>query len=257
MGIGNTITTEFISMRTFSVLLVVCLTVSCLQAQKQGKGGKGGNGGKGGSGGKKPAKGEEKMGGLCLSEEETMMICKAGTAFGDKAKAAMEACANGVATGRKGKGKGKGKGNGKGKGKGNGKGKGKGQGQKCPKFSEIMDWAEEEYADEMCIFTELGWLDNDMKVDEALINADIATLPNEIGEALNGEGYMKCYKNLMKKMKGMAPECDSKYSEEEMGHLGELADAIAHTECFKKTFMTSCAGYVKKTMMMNLMPAGK
>merc|ERR1712098_110613 len=104
MGIGNTITTEFISMRTFSVLLVVCLTVSCLQAQKQGKGGKGGNGGnggkggKGGNGGKKPGKGEEKMGGLCLSEEETMMICKAGTAFGDKAKAAMEACANGVAT---------------------------------------------------------------------------------------------------------------------------------------------------------------
>merc|ERR1719318_2425664 len=63
-----------------------------------------------------------------------------------------------------------------------------------------MDWAAEEYAGEMCVFTELGWMDNDMVSDDDLIEADIATLPTEIAEALTGDGYDECVAKAEEKM---------------------------------------------------------
>merc|ERR1712123_463034 len=96
----------------------------------------------------------------------------------------------------KGKGKGKGK-----KPKGRGldvlldmrakkpKGKGKGKGSKptsCPESAEIIAMAAEKYAGEICMFTAMGWLDNDMVADDNIIEADLMTLPNEISDALTG-----------------------------------------------------------------------
>merc|ERR1712123_460490 len=214
------------SMRSLILVLVVSLTVASVQAKKA-KGGKGG----------KPAK--EEHSGLCLSEEKMMMICHAGSALGEKANAAMEVCAaNAEERAKKGKGKGKAK----------GKGKGKGKSPKCPTVAEIMDMAGEEYAGEMCVFTELGWMDNDMNSDEELIQADIDTLPSEIAEALNGEEYDQCVTKAEEKMASMAPECDASYTEEEMSQLGELGNAVAHTECFKAIFAKSCGSYVKNSL---------
>ena len=42
----------------------------------------------------------------------------------------------------------------------------------------------------------MGWLDNDMISDDNLIMEDIMTFPNEISDALNGEGYEKCIANM-------------------------------------------------------------
>merc|ERR1712123_176835 len=157
-------------MRSLILVLVVSLAVASVQAKKA-KGGKGGN----------PAKKEPS--GLCLSAEKMMMICHAGSALGEKANAAMEVCtATAEERAKKGKGKGKAK----------GKGKGKGKTPKCPTVAEIMDMAGEEYAGEMCVFTELGWMDDDMNSDEELIQTDIDTLPAEIAEALNGDEYDQC-----------------------------------------------------------------
>merc|ERR1719357_1735410 len=89
--------------------------------------------------------------GMCLAEEDAMnmmRICHKGSALGEKANAAMEACAAKVQTRAK---------NGKGKGKGKGK-----KPNKCPTVDEIMQWADEEYAEEVCLFTEVGWLDNEI-----------------------------------------------------------------------------------------------
>ena len=174
------------SMRSLILVLVVSLAVASVQAKKA-KGGKGG----------KPAKKEPS--GLCLSEEKMMMICHAGSALGEKANAAMEVCAANAEERAK-------KGKGKGKAKGKGKGKGKGKSPKCPTVAEIMDMAGEEYAGEMCVFTELGWMDNDMNSDEELIQADIDTLPDEIAEALNGDEYDQCVTKAEEKMASMAPE---------------------------------------------------
>merc|ERR1712106_679526 len=57
--------------------------------------------------GGKPAK--AKPAGLCLSKENMMMICHAGSALGEKANAAMEVCSAKAESRAKSKGKGKGK----------------------------------------------------------------------------------------------------------------------------------------------------
>ena len=72
---------------------------------------------------------------MCLAEEDAMnmmKICHKGSALGEKANAAMEACTAKVQARAK---------NGKGKGKGKGK-----KPSKCPTVDEIMQWADEEYA---------------------------------------------------------------------------------------------------------------
>merc|ERR1711892_406597 len=104
-----------------------------------------------------------------------MMICHAGSALGEKTNAAMEVCSANAEARAKSKGKGKGK----------GKGNGKGKAPKCPTVDEIMQMVGEEYAGEICVFTELGWMDEAMNSDDELIQADIETLPNEIAEALS------------------------------------------------------------------------
>ena len=54
---------------------------------------------------------DSKEAGLCMSEEEVVYWCTAGTPLGDKLGAAMESCSETEEpAGRKGKGKGKGKG---------------------------------------------------------------------------------------------------------------------------------------------------
>ena len=69
-----------------------------------------------------------------------MMICKAGTALGERTMAAMETCSdNAMAEGRAKKGKGNGK-----KPKPN-KGKGKGK-DKCPSVDQLEAMAMEKYA---------------------------------------------------------------------------------------------------------------
>merc|ERR1719431_872012 len=126
------------NMKTYILLLVVVFSVAAVQAKKaNGKG--------------KPSKGEkEPKSGFCMSDEEMMMFCHAGSALGEKANAAMETCAAAVDMR-------------KGKGKKPSKGKGK-----CPTHEELMEMAAGEYAGEMCVFTELGWIDSDYVSDDAL-----------------------------------------------------------------------------------------
>merc|ERR1712066_372656 len=114
-------------------------------------------------------------------------------------------------------------GKGKGKGKSKGKGKGKGNG-KCPSVAEIMDWAAEEYAGEICVFSEMGWLDNDFNTNDELIETDIDTLPSEIAESLKGDEYDECVVEAEKKMEKMAKKKMKKctYSEEDIAQLDDL-----------------------------------
>merc|ERR1719369_408938 len=66
-----------------------------------------------------------------------MNICHAGSTLGEKANAAMAACSATAEERAK-------------------KGKGKGKGKKCPSVDKIMDMVAEEYAGEICVFTEIG-----------------------------------------------------------------------------------------------------
>ena len=54
--------------------------------------------------------------------------------------------------------------------------------------------------------------------------------------------------------------CDASYTEEEMAQLGELVNAVPHTECFTAIFAKSCGSYIKNnlaSMFGDMMPAGK
>ena len=65
---------------------------------------------------------------------------------------------------------------------------------------------------EMCVFTELGWIDSDYVSDDALILEDINTLPTEIAEALNSDEYDQCVEEAeAKMMKMMKKELGNKY----------------------------------------------
>merc|ERR1719370_2505356 len=211
-------------MRSLIIVLVLSLAVASVMAKK-GKGDK------------------EEGKGLCLTEENMMMICKAGTSLGEKTMAAMETCSdNAVAEARAKKGKGK-------KPKPN-KGKGKGK-NKCPSVDKLEKMAMDEYADEICVFQELGWMDSDMNEMEEVIQADIDTLPTEIAEALKGEQYEACLAKAEEKMKSMDKKykkCQKEYDEEEKARLVELFIGIAETECFMAVFKKSCGSYVKNNL---------
>merc|ERR1719431_259795 len=140
-----------------------------------------------------------------------MKICHAGSTLGEKANTAIATCSATAEERAK---------------------KGKGKSPKCPTVNKIMDMVAEEYAGEICVFTEMGWLDENMNSDDNLIEEDIASLPTEISEALNSEGYDTCVQ----------------MAEEKMANLGELVNGIAHTECFMKIFKESCGSYVKNTI---------
>merc|ERR1711936_1215544 len=168
---------------------------------------------------KPKGKGKDKAG-YCLSEDQMMRICHAGSAVGEKAMAAMEACqADTTAAGRalavldmrK-------------KKPNNGKGKGKGKGKsKCPTAEKLMSDAADEYAGELCVF-------------------------NEISEALTGEDYDKCVAKVEKKIMKQGKKCNDAYTEEEGAQLMEVVNAVAHVECFKAMFDKSCAEYVSNTI---------
>merc|ERR1739838_318771 len=145
-----------------------------------------------------------------------MMFCHAGSALGEKANAAMETCAAAVDM--------------------------KPSKGKCPTHEEIMGMVAEKYAGEMCVFTELGWIDSDYVSDDALILEDINTLPTEIAEALNSDEYDQCVEEAEAKMmkmmkKELGNKCLKTYTEEEMAEGAEVMNGIAHTECFKGIFM--------------------
>merc|ERR1719342_115047 len=131
------------------------------------------------------------------------------------------------------------------------KGKGKGKGKdKCPTVDDIEEWAMEEYAGEICVFQELGWMDSDMNEMEEVIQADIDTLPAEIAEALNGEPYEKCLAKAEKKIMSMAKKYKKcKYNAEEKARLEELFTGIAETECFMGVFKQSCGSHILGGMM--------
>ena len=52
------------------------------------------------------------------------------------------------------------------------------------------------------MFSEVGWLDNDMVPQEDVITVDIATLPAEMSEALLGDEFDQCVTDLEEKAFG-------------------------------------------------------
>merc|ERR1712111_257784 len=48
--------------------------------------------------------------------------------------------------------------------------------EQCYSYDEIMQWVEEEYADDACVLQSIGWMGNDFEFDEDQIEADVMSL---------------------------------------------------------------------------------
>merc|ERR1712110_1192206 len=57
--------------------------------------------------------------------------------------------------------------------------------KKCPSVDEVEAWFMEEHQDELCVFSELGWLDNSGNWSEAAAQADLATLSPNVTAVLS------------------------------------------------------------------------
>merc|ERR1712061_923368 len=191
----------------------------------------------------------EKSDGLCMGPEEVAYWCTAGTPLGEKLMGAMMTCSGSeeeeeeMPAGRK-------KGGKKCKKGKKCKGKGKGKGKKCPTVDEVEAWFMEEHQDELCVFSELGWLDNSGNFSDAAAEADLATLSPNVTAVLSEDNMQQCMEMVMEKMaedkivKKCVVNGKGNYSEEEKAKLEELATATAGIQCFLHMFQDSCKEYV-------------
>merc|ERR1712110_441885 len=169
--------------------------------------------------------------GLCLEDDEVVAMCTVGTDIGSKLEAAAAACENGPAAGRR-------------------RGKGKGQ-KKCPTVEEVWEKVQEEMGDELCVFQQIGWLDESYEFDNATAVADIASLPQEVSMALDENDMGECVESVMEYMgedKKMA-KCWDKYSEEDQEALMGMGYLTASVKCFLDGFMDACGEHVKAELM--------
>merc|ERR1711978_171521 len=103
------------------------------------------------------------------------------------------------------------------------KGKGKGKGKKCPSVDEVEAWFMEEHQAELCVFSELGWLDNSGNWSEAAAQADLATLSPNVTAVLSEDSIQQC----MEMVKKCVDNGKGNYTEEDLAKMQELATATA------------------------------
>merc|ERR1711988_1210534 len=128
------------------------------------------------------------------------------------------------------------------------KGKGKGKGKKCFTVEEVEAWFMEEFAGELCVFSELGWLDEAGNYDNVTAEADLMTLPSNVSAAVSQENMEQCMGTVLQEMSEdkKVKKCveSGKYTEEDLGKLQELAKATAGMKCFVNMFQKSCNNFV-------------
>merc|ERR1719309_986107 len=129
-----------------------------------------------------------------------------------------------------------------------GRKKGKGKSKKCFTVEEVEAWFMEEFAGELCVFSELGWLDDAGNYDNVTAEADLMTLPSNVSAAVSQENMEQCMGKVLQEMSEdkKVKKCveSGKYTEEDLGKLQELAKATAGMKCFVNMFQKSCNTFV-------------
>merc|ERR1711915_407416 len=68
--------------------------------------------------------------------------------------------------------------------------------EQCYSYDEIMQWVEEEYADDACVLQSIGWMGNDFEFDEDQIEADVMSLDPVVTAPLFA-GHQDCVDQVM------------------------------------------------------------
>merc|ERR1719244_2510386 len=181
-------------------------------------------------------------GGLYFDENEVNMACTAGTPLGVKIARASAACMEASTeeefevvteiTNRRRKCRGR-----------RCKGKGK---KKCPSVGDVKEKMETEMEGDLCILSQLGWIDADGQAIEDVMAADLMTLPRDVSAKLSEDKVAECADKMVTKMAKKHKRCAKMYSPDDMDQLRELGLKVASYKCFEKQFAKSCEEFVRQ-----------
>merc|ERR1712034_285130 len=180
-------------------------------------------------------------GGLYFDVGEVALACTAGTPMGEKLANAMEACtgstesttAMSTAVNTK---------------------KKTCRGRRCrskfskkrPSVENIKNMIGKDMKVDLCILNKLGWVDTEGEAVEAVMTADLMTLPTEVSANLSEEKVDNCAEKIVSKMSQRNKRCAKKYSADEVSELSKLGLKVASYTCFQKQFAKSCQGFVRE-----------
>jgi len=182
-------------------------------------------------------------GGLYFDENEVNMACTAGTPLGVKIAQASAACMEAsteeefevvteIVANRRRKCRGR-----------RCKGKGK---KKCPSVDDVKEKMETEMEGDLCILSQLGWIDADGQAIEDVMAADLMTLPMDVSAKLSEDKVAECADKMVTKMAKKHKRCAKMYSSDDMDQLRELGLKVASYKCFEKQFAKSCQEFVRQ-----------
>merc|ERR1719244_856877 len=181
-------------------------------------------------------------GGLYFDENEVNMACTAGTPLGVKIAQASAVCMETSTeedfevvteiTNRRRKCRGR-----------RCKGKGK---KKCPSVGDVKEKMETEMEGDLCILSQLGWIDADGQAIEDVMAADLMTLPRDVSAKLSEDKVAECADKMVTKMAKKHKRCAKMYSSDDMDQLRELGLKVASYKCFEKQFAKSCEEFVRQ-----------
>jgi len=191
---------------------------------------------------------QDDEGGLCFDGSEVALACTAGTPVREKLVQAFSACFEGedgeVAEERRGRGK-------KGCRGRKCKGKGKRPKQSCPTVDSILEKIELEMEQDLCVMSQLGWIDEDGQPINQTMTEDVMSLPQEVSAQLTDDAVGECAMEMAMEMATKLAEnpkharCADKYTQEDTDRLEEVGMMVANYKCFQSMFNKACQGLVR------------
>jgi len=131
--------------------------------------------------------------------------------------------------------------------------------KKCPPVEKIKGFIAEKMADDICLLSELGWIDSEGNEIPEVMAADISGLPEEIRASLSEESISACAVEMEAMMREKHANEHKRctrakmYSEDDLAQLREFGLKIASYKCFKKMFNDACAETVKNEIYIYFM----
>merc|ERR1712123_112578 len=174
----------------------------------------------------KPSKeGHKQDGGLYFDKGEVALACTAGTPVGVKFASALASCENATTSEES---------------------SAVASRKKCPSVEDIKKKIGKEMKVDLCILKNLGWIDTEGQADDAVMTADLLTLPTEVSAKLSEEKVEACADKMVSKMSQRHKRCAKKYNADDVSELSELGLKVASYKCFQNQFAKSCKAFVKQ-----------
>merc|ERR1712123_526148 len=191
----------------------------------------------------KPSKeGPKQDGGLYFDKGEVALACTAGTPVGVKFASALASCdSNNTTSGSESSAVASRK-----KKTCRGRRCGSKFTKKCPSVEDIKRKIGKEMKVDLCILNKLGWIDTEGQAVDAVMTADLMTLPTEVSAKLSEEKVEACADKMVSKMSQRHKRCGKKYSADDVAKLSELGLKVASYKCFQNQFAKSCQAFVKQ-----------